>query len=1245
MASAALGQELTCSICLDLYTDPVTLRCGHNFCQVCIDQVLTTQDGSGGYSCPECRAEFQERPALQRNITLCNVVENFRSTHPPQEETKIFCSYCIHSPVPAVKSCLLCEASLCEEHLRVHNKGPAHVLIDPSTSLENRKCPTHKELLKYYCMEDGNCICVSCSLAGEHRGHQVETLEEASEKKKNKLREVLQELTTKRLKTHKRVQSLKEHRRRAQDKASGEEQRVTALFIDLRRQLDDLEKKILSEISRQRQKESRSLTDVIQKLERDKEELSRKMKDIEEMCNMTDPLTVLQEPEERGDEDRGGHDGGDEDIGGDDGGDKDKEGDDGGDEDREGGDGGDEDTEEDDGGDEDTEGDDGGDEDTWGHDGGDEDTGADDVGDGDTEGDDGGDDTGGDDGVAELISHLSDTLSDIIRGVNVTFYVQDPADISLDIDTAANNLLISDDLKTATWTRTRQNRPDTAERFLYYQVMSRSYITSGRHYWDVEVSGAEMWSVGVCYPNIDGRGHQSDIGDDYKSWGLLGEQRYYSQYSVRHDSNEIELPHYVCSGRVRIYVDYEGGELSFYALCDPIRHLHTFTTRFTEPLHAVLYVSEGSIKILGGGQRWRISSPSILAGLKGISEEGLYLLLIWMYPYSPVYIYDSKHSSHDLLLIVVSQSSPGNCESHPLVSNVYRTLPSFLLLLSVMASAALGQELTCSICLDLYTDPVTLRCGHNFCQVCIDQVLTTQDGSGGYSCPECRAEFLERSELQRNITLCNVVENFRSTHPPQEETKIFCSYCIHSPVPAVKSCLLCEASLCEEHLRVHNKGPAHVLIDPSTSLENRKCPIHKELLKYYCMEDGNCICVSCSLAGEHRGHQVETLEEASEKKKNKLREVLQELTTKRLKTHKRVQSLKEHRRKAQDKASGEEQRVTALFIDLRRQLDDLEKKILSEISRQRQKESRSLTDVIQKLEREKEELSRKMQDIEEMCNMTDPLTVLQEPEEHEERGDEDTGADDGGDEDRGGDDGDEDTGGDDGGDGDTGGHDGGDEDTGGDDGGEEGTVGDDGGEEGTGGDDGEDDGRNWGSDLISCFSRTLSDIIRGINVTFYVQDPADISLDIDTAANNLLISDDLKSATETDINQKRPDTAERFQDYQVMSSSDITSGRHYWDVERSNIPKNEDEDVVGGGPSEETYDDDETQLPLAVAFCDEKMEKKGGGEGSVVEEARADDEVLDLTWVEGSDRTKRWSGSQGHPAELGKRSKGAELSP
>ncbi|XP_075199811.1 E3 ubiquitin/ISG15 ligase TRIM25-like [Anomaloglossus baeobatrachus] len=600
MASAILSEELLCSICLTLYTDPVTLRCGHNFCRECIDRVLDTQDGSGDYSCPECREEFKERPTLKRNITLCNVAERFLSSQPHQEEiTGIRCTYCIHSPVPAVRSCLHCEASLCDNHLRVHSKGPEHVLTDPSTSLENRKCSVHKKILEYYCTEDAACICVYCS-AEEHRGHRVEMLDEAFEKKKKNLRNVLQKLITNRKKTEERVQSLEENRRKAQDKASGEAEKVTALFKDIRRRVDDLEKKVLSEISRREQQMSQSLSDAIQKLEIKKDELSRKMRHIEELCNMTDPLTVLQEPEtgdlcdpeeDGGDEDTGGHDGGDEDTGGHDGGDEDTGGHDGGDEDTGGHDGSDEDTGGHDGGDEDTGGHDGGDEDTGGHDGGDEDTGGHDGGDEDTGGHDGGD------RGAELISHISHTLSDIIRGINVIFYVQDPADILLDVNTAANNLLISDDLKTVTWTRITQNCPETAERFQGNQVMSRRGFTSGRHYWDVEISGSGRWRVGMCYPSIDRRGHQSYIGNNNKSWCVYIGWGYNNQCSVRHDSDEIQLPQQIPSDRVRICLDYEAGQLSFYALCDPIRHLHTFTAAFSEPLHAALWVWTGSIKI------------------------------------------------------------------------------------------------------------------------------------------------------------------------------------------------------------------------------------------------------------------------------------------------------------------------------------------------------------------------------------------------------------------------------------------------------------------------------------------------------------------------------------------------------------------------------------------------------------------------------------------------------------------------
>ncbi|KAG8550741.1 hypothetical protein GDO81_021940 [Engystomops pustulosus] len=231
MASADLREELDCSICLTTYTDPVMLRCGHNFCRVCIDRVLDTQDGSGGYSCPECREDFKERPALMRNFTLMKIIENLLTTQPTPKETGIFCSYCVDSPVPAVKSCLHCEASLCDKHLNVHSKSPEHVLSDPSTSLENRRCSVHKKFLEYYCTEDDACICVSCATVGEHNGHNMESLNEAVQKKEEKLRNVLQKLITKRKEIEERVQSLEEQRKKAEEKASGEAERVTALFI------------------------------------------------------------------------------------------------------------------------------------------------------------------------------------------------------------------------------------------------------------------------------------------------------------------------------------------------------------------------------------------------------------------------------------------------------------------------------------------------------------------------------------------------------------------------------------------------------------------------------------------------------------------------------------------------------------------------------------------------------------------------------------------------------------------------------------------------------------------------------------------------------------------------------------------------------------------------------------------------------------------------------------------------------
>ncbi|XP_063786177.1 E3 ubiquitin/ISG15 ligase TRIM25-like [Pseudophryne corroboree] len=539
MASADLRQELVCSVCLSIYTDPVTLRCGHNFCRGCIACALDAQEGSRAYSCPECRAEFQKRPALIRNITLCNIVGSFLSTLKDHEETGIFCCYCIHSPVPAAKSCLMCEAHLCDNHLRVHSKLADHVLSDLTTDLGNRKCSIHKKVLEYYCTEDDVCVCVSCCLIGEHREHQVESLDDASEKRKQKLRDVLQKLSTKRAAAEKRVQSLLERRRDNQEKAAGIAERVTTLFSDIRRQLEDLEKRVLSEIFRQEERVSLSVSDLIQQLEIKKEELSRKMRHIEELCNMSDPVTVLQEPDTvdilcdtkgRKRPYTHVHDGGDLNVG--------------------------------------------------------------------------------------PISETLHTLSDIITGINTGIYgqeatdplldvvkaentdsditdtntgifVQEPVDIFLDVTTAGNNIFISGDGKTASVTRAR----------FQYQVISTRGFTSGRNCWDAEICNISYWRVGMCYPSIDRKGRQSHIGENHKSWCVRGHN---NKYTVMHDDIDIRLPELTLCERVRIVVDYDAGQLSFYSVdFYSTRHLHTFNTTFTEPIHAALWLRKGNIIISG----------------------------------------------------------------------------------------------------------------------------------------------------------------------------------------------------------------------------------------------------------------------------------------------------------------------------------------------------------------------------------------------------------------------------------------------------------------------------------------------------------------------------------------------------------------------------------------------------------------------------------------------------------------------
>lgn len=199
-----LAEELSCSICLEPFKEPVTTPCGHNFCRSCLDETWVVQGPP--YRCPQCRTVYQVRPQLHKNTVLCAVVEQFLQADqartpmddwtPPARSatsssaTQVACDHCLKEF--AVKTCLVCMASFCQEHLRPHFDSPAfldHPLQPPVRDLLRRKCPQHNRLRELFCPEHGECICHICLV--EHKTCSPTPLSQASADLENKLRHKL----------------------------------------------------------------------------------------------------------------------------------------------------------------------------------------------------------------------------------------------------------------------------------------------------------------------------------------------------------------------------------------------------------------------------------------------------------------------------------------------------------------------------------------------------------------------------------------------------------------------------------------------------------------------------------------------------------------------------------------------------------------------------------------------------------------------------------------------------------------------------------------------------------------------------------------------------------------------------------------------------------------------------------------------------------------------------------------------
>ncbi|XP_050986877.1 E3 ubiquitin/ISG15 ligase TRIM25-like [Labeo rohita] len=148
MAKATIFQdEFMCPVCQDLLEDPVTIQCGHSYCKSCITNRWDQEDQMRVYSCPQCRQTFSPRPALARNTMLTEVVEKLKKTKLPADcyagAGDVQCDVCTGRKYKAVKSCLMCLNSYCQNHLEQHEslfKGKRHKVTDATGRLQEMIC-------------------------------------------------------------------------------------------------------------------------------------------------------------------------------------------------------------------------------------------------------------------------------------------------------------------------------------------------------------------------------------------------------------------------------------------------------------------------------------------------------------------------------------------------------------------------------------------------------------------------------------------------------------------------------------------------------------------------------------------------------------------------------------------------------------------------------------------------------------------------------------------------------------------------------------------------------------------------------------------------------------------------------------------------------------------------------------------------------------------------------------------------
>ncbi|XP_062316530.1 tripartite motif-containing protein 16-like [Osmerus eperlanus] len=559
-------EEISCLVCLNILTNPTTLSCGHNFCMECITKYWDQAVSTGICCCPCCRQTFTPRPTLKNNTILEKMVvklsKKVLQDGPPlpdraPDDTSV-CAVCTGRKGKATKTCLDCQESYCQSHLRAHRVCPllqAHTLVDAELEFQGKLCPQHNELLDVYCREERKCICQQCN-AEEHQNHETVPVETERDRRQAQLTTVqdnsrcqLQDTKVLLRTLDEAVEALKASAQAAEEDSDGMFSEMMSCLKQRRQEVREcIRSRTRALVDKAEQKQARLRLDIETLQRKDMElETLRNMRDstlflqtwqpistlpkrdynivISEKATFDSVKTVISEYKQLFD-----------------------------------------------------------------------------------------------DISNESLEFFTHTLGNVLileppvtmakpqtKNLHVikppiprsrADFLQNACQLTLDPDTAHPNLILSHHNLKATAKPGKQLRRPSSRNFNHWeQVLCLEGLTGKKYYWEAEWTGKEV-VMGVTYEGIQrkGKDEQSMLGRNEKSWSLTCSELHYSAW---HNNEETRLMAEVSSPRIGVGLDHQAGTLTFYSISESMTQLYTFFVKeFTEPLYPGFGIgAKSSLKI------------------------------------------------------------------------------------------------------------------------------------------------------------------------------------------------------------------------------------------------------------------------------------------------------------------------------------------------------------------------------------------------------------------------------------------------------------------------------------------------------------------------------------------------------------------------------------------------------------------------------------------------------------------------